>query len=90
MCKCKKSTSKKKQKQEKEKKRRERISAEKGALKIEQEDKRTKVRSKILHMMILGPNTLKTHFGPIILSFVTLSHGLRYVPKKPISIKHEY
>ena len=61
-----------------------------GALEIEKEDRRTKVRSKILHMMILGPNTLKAHFGSIILSFVTLSHGLRYVPEKPISIKHEY
>ena len=96
MCKCKKNTSKKNQKQAKKKKRqdekerRERISVEKGAPEIQQEDRRTKVRSKILHMMILGPITLKTHFGPIILSFVTLSHGLRYVLEKPISIKHEY
>ena len=66
------------------------IPTEKGAPKIAKEDRRTKVKSKILHMMILGPNTLKTHFGPIILSFVTLSHGLRYVPEKPILIKHEY
>ena len=72
------------------KKRWERILAKKGALEIKQEDRRTKVRSKILHMMILGPITLKTHFGPIILSFVTLSHNLRYVLEKPISIKHEY
>ena len=72
------------------KKRWERIPVEKGALKIEKEDRRTKVKSKILHMMILGPITLKTHFGPIILSFVTLSHDLCYVPKKSISIKHEY
>ena len=94
MCKHKKSTSKKEQKQKKkkqdEKERRERIPAEKGALEIQKEDRRTKVRRKILHMMILGPNTLETHFGPIILSFVTLSHSLRYVPGKPISIKHEY
>ena len=69
---------------------REWIPAEKWAPEIEQKDRRTKVRSKILHMMIFGPITLKTHFGPIILSFVTLSHGLRYVPEKPISIKHEY
>ena len=74
----------------KRKKKGERISIEKGAPEIKQEDRRTKVRSKILHMMILGPNTLKTHFGPIILSFVTLSHGLRYVLEKPILIKHEY
>ena len=75
----------------KSKKKRERMNSSwNGAPEIEKEDKRTKVRSKILHMMILGPNTLKTHFGPIIISFVTLSHGLRYVPKKPISIKHEY
>ena len=80
----------KKKKRQDEKKRRERIPAEKGALKIQKEDRRTKVRRKILHMMILGPITLKTHFGPIILSFVTLSHGLRYVLEKPISIKHEY
>ena len=80
MCKHKKSTSMKKK----------RTPAEKEAPKIEKKDKRTKVRSKILHMMILGPITLKTHFGPIILSFVTLSHGLRYVPEKPISIKREY
>ena len=81
MCKCKKSTNKKKW---------ERIPTEKGAPEIEKEDKRTKVRSKILHMMILGPNTLEIHFGPIILSFVTLSHGLCYVLETPISIKHEY
>ena len=81
---------KKKRKRQDEKERWERISAEKGALEIEKENKRTKDRSKILHMMILGLNTLETHFGPIILSFVTLSHSLRYVPGKPISIKHEY
>ena len=63
----------------KAKKRREKIPAEKGAPKIEKEDRRTKVRSEILHMMILGPITLKTHFGPIILSFVTLSHGLFHI-----------
>ena len=80
----------KQEKQKQAKKRWERIPAENGAPKIEKEDKRTKVRSKILHMMILGSITLKTHFGPSILSFVTLSHGLRYVPEKPISIKHEY
>ena len=44
------------------KKKIERIPTEKGAPEIEQKDRRTKVRSKILHMMILGPNTLKTHF----------------------------
>ena len=81
---------KRKQEKTKVRKKREWILIEKGAPEIEQEDRRTKVRSKILHMMILGPNTLKTHFGPIILSFVTLSHGLRYVLEKPISIKHEY
>ena len=74
----------------KKKKKREIIPAEKRAPEIEKEDRRTKVRRKIFHMMILGPITLKTHFGPIILSFVTLSHGLRYVLEKPISIKHEY
>ena len=78
------------EKHKQKKKEGERIPAEKGALEIEQEGGRIKVRSKILHMMILGPNTLKTYFGPIILFFVTLSHGLRYVPEKPISIKHEY
>ena len=67
----------KKKKKYKMKKKGERIPVEKGASEIEQKDRRTKVRRKILHMMILGPNTLKTHFGPIILSFVTLSHGLR-------------
>ena len=72
------------------KKRWERFLAEKEAPEMEQEDRRTKDRNEILHMMILGPITLKTHFGPIILSFVTLSHGLRYVLEKPISIKHEY
>ena len=80
----------KKKKRQDEKERRERIPAEKGALEIQKEDRRTKIRRKILHMMILGPNTLETHFGHIILSFVTLSHSLRYVPGKPISIKHEY
>ena len=74
----------------KRKKKIERILVEKGAPEIAKKDRKTKVESKILHMMILGPNTLKTHFGPIILSFVTLSHGLRYVPEKSISIKHEY
>ena len=88
VCKYKKSTSKKKQKQKKKKGENE--SRLKKSTGIAKEDRRTKVRSKILHMMILGPNTLKTHFGPIILSFVTLSHGLRYVPKKLISIKYEY
>ena len=72
------------------KKKIERITIEKGAPEIAKEDRRTKVESKILHMMILGPNTLKAHFGSIILSFITLSHDLRYVPEKPISIKHEY
>ena len=67
-----------------------RIPAENGASEIEQKDRRTKDWSEILHKMILGPNTLKAHFEPIILSFVILSHGLRYVPEKPISIKHEY
>ena len=67
-----------------------RIPAENGASEIEQKDRRTKDWSEILHKMILGPNTLKTPFGPIILSFVTLSHGLRYILEKPISIKHEY
>ena len=91
MCKYKKNTSKKKNKsKQKRKKRWERIPAENGAPETAKEDKRTKDRSKILHMMIFGPNTLKIHFGPIILSFVTLSHGLRYVLEKPISIKHEY
>ena len=60
-------------KQEKEKKKMkkkgERIPIEKGASEIEQKDKRTKDRSKILHMMILGPNTLETHFG--LLSFLS-------------------
>ena len=79
-----------KYKKSKQKKKIERITAEKGAPEIAKEDRRTKVESKILHKMILGPNTLKAHFGPIILSFVTLSHGLHYVPEKPISIKHEY
>ena len=83
-------TQKKHKQEKKQAKKKERIPGEKGAPEIEQEDRRTKVRSKILHMMILGPNTLKTHFGPIIFSFVTLNHGLRYVPEKPISIKHEY
>ena len=77
-------------KQKQAKKRWERIPAEKGAPETAKEDRRTKDRSKLLHMMILGPNTLKTHFGPIILFFVTLSHDLRYVPEKLISIKHEY
>ena len=72
------------------KKKIERIPTKKGAPEIAKEDRMTKVKSKILHMMILGPNTLKTYFGPIILSFVTLSHDLCYVPEKPISIKHEY
>ena len=72
------------------KKKWERIPTENGAPEIAKEDRKTKVKSKILHKMILDPITLKTHFGPIILSFVTLSHGLRYVPEKPISIKHEY
>ena len=67
-----------------------RIPAENGASEIEQKDRRTKDKSEILHKMILGPNTLKTPFGPIILFFVTLSHGLRYVLEKPILIKHEY
>ena len=65
------------------KKKIERIPAEKGAPEIAKEDRMTKVRSKILYMMILGPNTLKTYFGPIILSFITLSHGLRYVLESP-------
>ena len=68
----------------------ERIPAKKGAPKIAKKDRRTKLKSKILHTMILGPITLKTNFGLIILSFVTLNHGLHYGPKKPISIKHEY
>ena len=52
-----------KKKRQDEKERRERIPVEKGALEIQKEDRRTKVRRKILHMMILGPNTLKTHLG---------------------------
>ena len=45
----------------------------------------------ILHMMIFSSITFKTHvLGLFILSFITPSHGLRYVPKKSISIKHEY
>ena len=68
MCKHKKNTSK--ENKSKQKKRWERIPAEKGAPKIEKKDRRIKVRSKILHMMILGPITLKTQVSSL-LSFLS-------------------
>ena len=90
MCKHKKSTNKKEQKQEKEKKKGENESQLKKEHRNSKRRQKDKSQEENPPYDDLWSNHLKIHFGPIILSFVTLSHGLCYVPEKSISIKHEY